>query len=99
MPIKKFEKLSEFVQTEIRRIVTLNIKDTVNEIDTEKREQYIDILIYLLYGLTYDEVMVVENASQGEKFNLDKATYDKWLELYTKDGTLPSEEEMEKAVE
>ncbi len=66
--------------------------------DTTALERKIDILVYLLYGLTYDEVMVVENASQGEKLKLDKATYDKWLLRYTKDDALPSEEEMEKAV-
>ena len=66
--------------------------------DTATLERKIDILVYLLYGLTYNEVMVVENASQGEKLKLDKATYDKWLGHYSKDGTLPSEGEMEKEV-
>ena len=74
----------------------LEAKNAKQNTATHVWERKIDIIVYLLYGLTYDEVMVVENASQGEKFKLDQATYDKWLAHYTKDGALPSEEEMEK---
>lgn len=86
----------EIIEASVEETMRLKSKD--HSADISEKEKTIDILVYLLYGLTYDEVMVVENASQGEKLNLDKATYDKWLELYTENGALPSEEEMEKAV-
>ena len=61
---------------------------------SEKIQAKIDILVYLLYGLTYDEVMVVENAlPQEERFYLDKDIYAKWLK--EKNFALPNEQEME----
>lgn len=61
---------------------------------SEKIQAKIDILVYLLYGLTYDEVMVVENAlPQEERLYLDKDIYAKWLK--EKNFALPNEQEME----
>ncbi len=83
---------SELLIKLTKTITDEKLKDP--QADTTVSERKIDILVYLLYGLTYDEVMVVENASQGEKLKLDKATYDKWLGRYQKGSILPSEEEM-----
>lgn len=63
--------------------------------DTIVLERKIDILVYLLYGLTWDEVQVVENSSVHAALPVNEVAYTQWLERYQKDGTLPSEEEME----
>ena len=63
--------------------------------DTGAWEAEIDILVYLLYGLTWDEVQIVENSSVHAALPVNEVAYTKWLERYQKDGTLPSEEEME----
>ena len=63
--------------------------------DATALELKIDILIYLLYGLTWDEVQVVENSSVHAALPVNEVAYTQWLERYQKDGTLPSEEEME----
>ena len=63
--------------------------------DTGAWETEIDILVYLLYGLTWDEMQIVENSSVQAALPVNESTYTKWLERYQKDGTLPSEEEME----
>ena len=85
--------------------------------DTTCLECKVNVMFYILYHLTWDEVMIVENsfvyAKNGNKIdgtkkkskkkaqtnplsklNINEATYTKWLERYQKDGTLPSEEEM-----
>jgi hypothetical protein len=63
--------------------------------DTGAWEAEIDILVYLLYGLTWDEMQIVENSSVQAALPVNESTYTKWLERYQNDGTLPSEEEME----
>ena len=50
----------------------LTDKSTNSQVNTSTLELKIDILVYILYGLTYDEVMIVENPSvkktnKGEK--------------------------------
>ena len=66
--------------------------------DTSALERKIDVLVYLLYGLTWNEVQVVENSSVHAALPVNEVAYTKWLERYQKYGTLPSEEEMEKAM-
>jgi len=64
--------------------------------DTKPWEQKIDILVYILYGLTWDEVQVIEKDTESQSLlPINNTTYTKWLDRYQKDGTLPSEEEME----
>ena len=64
--------------------------------DTITLEMQIDILVYLIYGLTHKEIMVIENIlPQDSRLNMEEFTYTKWLERYQKNGCLPSEEEME----
>lgn len=70
-------------------------KQKASEKDTTFLEQQIDILVYLLYGLTYEEIMIVENTEDGGPLSITKATYTTWLERYKDKGVLPSEEEME----
>ena len=38
----------------------LNAKKSNPQADTSKQEQEIDFLVYKLYGLTYDEVLIVD---------------------------------------
>lgn len=70
-------------------------KQKASEKDTTFLEQQIDILVYLLYGLTYEEIMIVENTEDGGPLSITKATYTTWLDRYKDKGVLPSEEEME----
>ena len=64
---------------------------------SDSTQAKIDILVYLLYGLTYDEVKVVENTFPIEKrLNLDKLTYTKWFK--EKDVAFPNERELEQMV-
>ena len=79
---KKFELLQQaIIANDNNRLISL--------------ESEIDHLVYLLYGLTWDEVQVVENSSVHAALPVNEVAYTKWLERYQKDGTLPSEEEME----
>jgi type I restriction-modification system DNA methylase subunit len=73
----------------------LAAKKSAPQTDTTTLERKIDVLVYLLYGLTWDEVQVVENSSVHAALPVNEVAYTKWLERYQKDGTLPSEEEME----
>lgn len=73
----------------------LSAKKSDPQADTTTLERKIDVLVYLLYCLTWDEVQVVENSSVHAALPVNEVAYTKWLERYQKDGTLPSEEEME----
>jgi len=75
----------------------LDAKKKDPQADTSALERKIDILVYLLYGLTYDDVKVVEDTLlQEKKLNMDEVIYTKWFK--GKDVSLPSEQEMEKMV-
>lgn len=75
----------------------LDAKKKDPQADTSALERKIDILVYLLYGLTYDDVIVVEDTLlQEKKLNLDEVVYTKWFK--GKDVSLPSEQEMEKMI-
>lgn len=76
-------------------IQILASKKSDPQTDTTTLERKIDVLVYLLYGLTWDEVQVVENSSVHAALPVNEVAYTQWLERYQKDGTLPSEEEME----
>ena len=88
------------VQSQIIEIVNqiLVLKKKGSNLDTSKLERKIDILVYLLYGLTWDKVQVVENSSVQASLPVNEVAYTKWLKRYQNDGTLPSEEEMDKAM-
>ena len=73
----------------------LSAKKANPQTNTTTLERKIDVLVYLLYGLTWDEVQVVENSSVHAALPVNEVAYTKWLERYQKDGTLPSEKEME----
>ena len=62
--------------------------------DTGAWEAEVDVLVYLLYGLTWDEVQIVESSSSQTTLHDDKVTYEQWLERYRKEGVLPSEKEI-----
>ena len=76
-------------------IQILAAKKSDPQTDTTTLERKIDVLVYQLYGLTWDEVQVVENSSVHAALPVNEVAYTQWLERYQKDGTLPSEKEMD----
>lgn len=67
------------------------------QVDTTVLESKIDILVYLLYDLTWDEMQIVESSSDHPIY-IDKTTYESWRKTYNKKGILPSEKDMESAI-
>lgn len=57
IPIKYNRHLENQIISHVARILSIN---TYNNIDFHKEEQQIDYLIYKLYGLTYDEILIVD---------------------------------------
>ena len=92
LPLISLEKQQPFIIL-VNQILTT--KKANPQADTTTLERKIDVLVYLLYGLTWDEVQVVENSSVHAALPVNEVAYTQWLERYQKDGTLPSEEEME----
>lgn len=70
IPIKKTESKKQKV---ISKIVDEVLKKKFQNIDTTDLEQQIDNLVYKLYDLTYDEVLVVEPAFSER---MSKAAYE-----------------------
>ena len=92
LPLISLEKQQPFIIL-VNQILTT--KKANPQADTTTLERKIDVLVYLLYGLTWDEVQVVENSSVHAALPVNEVAYTQWLERYQKDGTLPSEKEME----
>lgn len=49
----------------------MDLKETDNNADTSADERAIDLLVYKLYGLTYDEVKIVDPTT-----NITEEEYD-----------------------
>ena len=92
LPLISLEKQQPFIIL-VNQILTT--KKANPQADTTTLERKIDVLVYQLYGLTWDEVQVVENSSVHAALPVNEVAYTQWLERYQKDGTLPSEKEME----
>lgn len=69
----------------------LSAKKENPQADTSVDEALIDILVYLLYNLTFEEVQIVDPSFAVEE-------YGKWLANYQQSGTLPTEAEMRTAL-
>lgn len=66
--------------------------------DTTALERKIDILVYLLYDLTFDEMQIVESTSDNPIY-IDGSTYERWRKTYDNGkGKLPSEKDLESAI-
>lgn len=92
MPIMKCDgsllnELVNFVK------IIFNAKQSNPQADTSVEETLIDILVYLLYNLTFEEVQIVD-----KEFSVKEMVYSQWLANYQNDGTLPAEEEMRAAL-
>lgn len=66
IPIPKQNKLTDLVDQ------ILSTKKTNPSADTSVLEQQIDLLVYHLYGLTYDEVLIVDPATPITKEEYEK---------------------------
>ena len=69
----------------------LSAKKANPQADTSVDEAIIDILVYLLYNLAFEEVQIVDPSFAVEE-------YGKWLVNYQQSGTLPTEAEMRAAL-
>lgn len=93
IPIVDANKITQTKIIEIvDEIVALNKQNPMS--DTSILERKIDVCVYLLYGLTWNEVMVVENASNQKPMPINEAAYNQWLARYQKENILPDENEM-----
>lgn len=57
LPFKIAKDTSE-IETIVQQILT--IKENDHNADVSSLEQQIDLLVYRLYGLTYDEVLIID---------------------------------------
>ena len=66
--------MSDLQKQTINNIVEniLNVKKVTPSADTSALEQQIDLLVYHLYGLTYDEVLIVDPYTQITKEEYNK---------------------------
>ena len=87
LPIVK--NVSSNSKEELKNLVDriLSAKKENAQADTSVDEALIDILVYLLYNLTFEEVQIVDPSFAVEE-------YGKWLANYQQSGTLPTEAEM-----
>ena len=92
LPIVLNHKYKYSIIKLVDSIITKKRKDT--NADTTIMERKLDVLVYLLYGLTWDEVQIVENSSKQAVLPTDKTRYEQWLERYQKESVLPNEDEM-----
>jgi len=60
----------------LESIVENVIDSKNNNIDTSKLESQIDLMVYKLYGLTYDEVLMVEASVGDGSFGVSEAEYE-----------------------
>lgn len=95
LPIPKSINNQQSIIDLVNQILTA--KKANPQADTSKWESEIDILVYLLYGLTWDEVQIVESTSDSTIY-IDKTTYESWRKTYIGKGILPSEKDMEYAI-
>ena len=56
----KLPNVSEGQKTQIEDLVNAILQGKLSDADTSKEETAIDLLVYHLYGLTYDEVLIVD---------------------------------------
>jgi len=63
----------------LESIVENVIDSKNNNIDTSKLESQIDLMVYKLYGLTYDEVLMVEASVGDGSFGVSEAEYNQYL--------------------
>lgn len=56
----KLPNTSEKQKVQIEELVNAILQGKLSDADTSKEESEIDILVYQLYGLTYDEVLIVD---------------------------------------
>lgn len=56
----KLPNTSEKQKVQIEKLVNAILQGKLSDADTSKEESEIDLLVYQLYGLTYDEVLIVD---------------------------------------
>ena len=56
----KLPNTSEKQKVQIEELVNAILQGKLSDADTSKEESEIDLLVYQLYGLTYDEVLIVD---------------------------------------
>ena len=61
LPFKIAKETSE-IETIVQQILT--IKENDHNADVSSLEQQIDLLVYRLYGLSYDEVLIIDPETQ-----------------------------------
>ena len=57
----KLPNTSEKQKVQIEELVNAILQGKLSDADTSKEESEIDLLVYHLYGLTYDEVLIVDS--------------------------------------
>lgn len=56
----KLPNTSEKQKVQIEELVNAILQGKLSDADTSKEESEIDLIVYHLYGLTYDEVLIVD---------------------------------------
>lgn len=87
-------------QNPIISLVNQILSDKKNDpqADSSVLERKIDILVYLLYDLTFDEMQIVESTSDNPIY-IDGSTYERWRKTYDNGkGKLPSEKDLGSAI-
>ncbi|MGS0526992.1 Eco57I restriction-modification methylase domain-containing protein [Zobellia nedashkovskayae] len=64
---------SDSLQQKVEALVNSVLKNYLKNVDTKKEEDLIDILIYRIYKLTYEEIKIIE-----PEFNLTKEEYNNY---------------------
>ena len=69
----KLPNVSEGQKTQIEDLVNAILQGKLSDADTSKEETAIDLFVYHLYGLTYDEVLIVdpETPITQEEYEID----------------------------
>ena len=65
---------SEKQKVQIEELVNAVLQSKLSDADTSKEESEIDLLVYHLYGLTYDEVLIVDPETPITREEYEKQT-------------------------
>ena len=88
IPVAQEWRKANLIADYVDRIFDKQAPPNKNEV-----ERKIDILVYLIYNLDWNDIKVIEESTVAT-LPCDETTYNCWLNQYKNDGTLPTEADM-----